>query len=269
MVRIALGLEYDGAAFHGWQSQPGGNTVQDALEQALGQVAGEAVRVVCAGRTDAGVHALAQVAHFDTHALRPDGAWVRGTNAHLPQQVAVRWAQPVDAGFHARFSARSRSYRYLLYNHPVRPALDHGRVGWCHRPLDVAAMKSAACHLLGEQDFSAFRAAECQAKSPLKTLHRAEVLRQGDMVLFEFCASAFLQHMVRNLVGALVAVGKGRYPPDWIAELLTARDRSRAAPTFSPAGLYFAGVEYESRWQLRGGGLIIAPLPSSLAKTTG
>lgn len=259
MVRIALGIEYDGASFHGWQSQPEGNTIQDVLEFALGCVAGEKLRVVCAGRTDAGVHALAQIAHFDTGVTRPDSAWVRGTNAHLPPQVAVRWAQPVADEFHARFSARSRTYRYLLHNHPVRPALDHGRVGWFHQRLDAAAMQVAALHLLGEQDFSAFRAAECQAKSPVKTLHRAEVSRQGDRVVFEFCASAFLHHMVRNLVGALVYVGKGSHPPDWIAELLHARDRTRAAPTFSPAGLYFAGVEYESHWQLPGGGLIIPP----------
>jgi len=259
MVRIALGLEYDGAGFHGWQSQPEGNTIQDVLESALGEVAGGAVRVACAGRTDAGVHALAQVAHFDSAVARPDSAWVRGTNAHLPPQVAVRWAQPVDAEFHARFSARSRSYRYLLHNHPVRPALEHGRVGWYHHGLDVATMHGAAQRLLGEHDFTAFRASQCQAKSPVKTLHRADVFRQGDMVVFDFCANAFLHHMVRNLVGALVAVGHGKNSPDWISELLAARDRSRAAPTFSPAGLYFAGVEYESRWQLPDRGLIIAP----------
>ena len=266
MVRIALGLEYDGAAFHGWQSQPGGNTVQDVLEHALGEVAGASVRVVCAGRTDAGVHALGQVAHFDTDVARPDSAWLRGSNAHLPPQVAVRWALPVDSEFHARFSAQSRTYRYLLYNHPVRPALQHGRVGWFHQPLDVAAMHGAAQCLLGEQDFSAFRAAECQAKSPLKTVHRAEVSRSGDMVVFDFCANAFLQHMVRNLVGALVAVGKGKQRPEWIAELLHAKDRRRAAATFSPAGLYFAGVAYESRWQLPDQGTIIAPARMNIAE---
>lgn len=263
MVRIALGLEYDGAGFHGWQSQPNGNTVQDSLERALAEVAGGRMRVVCAGRTDAGVHALCQVVHFDTPALRPDSAWVRGTNAHLPDQVAVRWAQTVDAEFHARFSARSRSYRYLLHNHPVRPALNHGRMGWYHHPLDVEEMRRAALHLLGEHDFSAFRAAECQAKSPVKTLSRADVSRCGDMVVLEFRANAFLHHMVRNLVGALVAVGRGKHPPGWVAEVLAGRDRGRAAPTFSPAGLYFDGAEYESRWCLPGAGRIIAPLPDS------
>ncbi len=261
MMRIALGLEYDGAPFHGWQSQAGGNTVQDALELALGKVAGEAIRVVCAGRTDAGVHALAQVVHFDTEVHRPISAWVRGTNAHLPDTVAVRWAVPVDTEFHARFAARSRSYRYLLYNHPVRPAVNHGKVGWFHRELDVELMNHAATHLLGEHDFSAFRAAECQAKSPIKTLHRSGVERRGDLVLFEFRADAFLHHMVRNLVGALVAVGKGGRPPEWIAELLAGRDRRRGAPTFSPAGLYLAGVEYESHWCLPDADRIIAAFP--------
>ncbi|MDD5176862.1 MAG: tRNA pseudouridine(38-40) synthase TruA [Sterolibacterium sp.] len=256
-MRIALGIEYDGATFHGWQSQPHGNTVQDTLEQALAEVSGTPVRISCAGRTDAGVHALAQVAHFDCAVERPDHAWVRGTNAHLPDSVAIRWAQPVAADFHARFAALSRSYRYLLSNHAVRPALNHGRVGWYHRPLDVAAMQRAAQLLLGEHDFSAFRAAECQAKSPLKTLHQADVVRHDDMLVFDFRANAFLQHMVRNIVGTLVYVGKGKYPPAWIAELLASRDRTRAAPTISPAGLYFAGVEYAPRWRLPGTGRMI------------
>lgn len=259
MVRIALGIEYDGAVFHGWQSQPHGKTVQDTLERAMAEVAGTSVRLACAGRTDAGVHALAQVAHFDCAVERPDNAWVRGTNAHLPDSVAVRWAQPVAADFHARFAALSRSYRYLLNNHTGRPALNHGRVGWYHQPLDVDAMRRAAQRLLGEQDFSAFRAAECQAKSPLRTLYQADVVRQGDMLVFDFRANAFLQHMVRNIVGALVYVGKGKYPPEWITELLASRDRTRAAPTISPAGLYFAGVEYAPHWRLPGASRIIAP----------
>ncbi|MCX7174265.1 MAG: tRNA pseudouridine(38-40) synthase TruA [Proteobacteria bacterium] len=249
-MRIALGIEYDGASFHGWQSQPHGNTVQDALERALTEVAGHNVRLTCAGRTDTGVHALGQVAHFDCTAERPDNAWVRGTNAHLPASVAVRWAQPVDGEFHARFAARSRSYRYVLYNHAVRPALNHGHVGWCHRPLEVDRMQQGAALLLGEQDFSAFRSAECQAKSPTKMLYQADVARRGDMIVFDFRASAFLQHMVRNIVGALVVVGRGKQAPAWIAELITRRDRTLAAPTYSPAGLYFAGVEYEPRWHL-------------------
>lgn len=250
MSRIALGIEYDGSAFQGWQSQPHGNSVQDALERALSSVAGEPLRVVCAGRTDAGVHALNQVAHFDCGVARPEQAWVRGANSLLPPQVAVRWACEIDDRFHARFDAISRTYGYLLHNHPVRPALLHGRVGWHHRPLDADAMHAAAQALLGEHDFSAFRAAECQAKSPVKIMHRADVRRSGDMLVFEFRASAFLQHMVRNIVGALVHVGNGREPVESIAALLASRDRTRAAPTFSPAGLYFAGVDYPPHWKL-------------------
>ncbi len=262
-MRIALGVEYDGAAFSGWQTQPQGNTVQDALERALAEIAGTPVRVMCAGRTDAGVHAAAQVVHFDAPAARPQNAWVRGVNAHLPNSIAVRWSREVSDDFHARFSARSRSYRYVLYNHDVRPALLHDRVGWFHLPLDIEAMRAGAALLVGEQDFSAFRAAECQAKSPVKTLHRANVSRQGDCFVFDFCASAFLHHMVRNMVGALVYIGKGAHSPGWIAELIASRDRRLAAPTFSPSGLYLSGVEYEAHWQLPMNGRIIAPFDPS------
>ncbi len=249
-MRFALGLEYCGTAFHGWQSQPGGGTVQDALEEGLSAIAGSPVAAVCAGRTDAGVHATLQVAHFDTAAERPLSAWVRGVNSHLPDGVAVRWAIPVPDEFHARFSACGRRYRYLLLNRPQRPGLWNGRAGWYHLPLDTDAMARGAAHLLGEHDFSAFRAAECQARSPIKTLRRAEVRRAGAWLVFDFEASAFLHHMVRNLVGSLVYVGKGAQSPDWIAELLRERDRRRAAPTFAAAGLYFRGPIYESRWGL-------------------
>jgi tRNA pseudouridine38-40 synthase len=252
-MRIALGLEYDGTDFCGWQSQAGGGAVQDALEAALSAIADAPTRVTCAGRTDAGVHALAQVVHFDTDAIRPDTAWVRGVNAHLPASVAVRWAQPVAGDFHARFSARGRRYRYLLLNRGERPGLMARRVGWFHRPLDADAMAAAARLVLGEHDFSAFRAVECQAKSPVKTLRRADVARHGDLLVFDFEASAFLHHMVRNLVGALVYVGKGAHPPAWLDELLAGRDRARAAPTFEACGLYFAGVDYDPVWQLRVG----------------
>ena len=258
-MRIALGVEYDGTAFAGWQSQTHGNTVQDVLENALSRIAAEPVRVTCAGRTDAGVHALAQVVHFDTAVDRPPGAWVRGTNSHLPRPVAVRWAQPVADEFHARFCALSRSYRYVLLNRPVRPALQQGRFGWFHRPLDVDVMREAASLLLGEHDFSAFRAAECQAKSPVKHCYRADVARDGDIVTFDFRASAFLHHMVRNIVGALVYIGKGRHPPGWMGEVLAGRDRKRGAPTFDSAGLYFTGVEYDAKWGLPPGGGIIHP----------
>jgi tRNA pseudouridine38-40 synthase len=249
-MRIALGLEYDGTGFCGWQSQAGGGSVQDALESALSAIVDAPTRVACAGRTDAGVHALAQVVHFDTDAIRPDTAWVRGVNSHLPSSVAVRWAQPVPDEFHARFSAIGRRYRYLLLNRGERPGLMAGRVGWFHRPLDADKMAEAAGLLLGERDFSAFRAAECQAKSPVKTLRRAAVTRHGDLLVFDFEASAFLHHMVRNLVGALVYVGKGAHAPAWLGELLAGRDRARAAPTFEACGLYFAGVDYDPVWQL-------------------
>lgn len=253
-MRIALGIEYDGSRFSGWQSQPSGNTVQDALERALLQIAGVPLKVVCAGRTDAGVHGIGQVAHFDTEVSRPLTAWVRGVNTHLPGSVAVVWAQPVPDEFHARFSARSRSYRYLLLNHAVRPALMQGKVGWYHGPLDVAAMREAAGLLLGTHDFSSFRAAECQAKTPIKTLYQADIQRSGNLLSFDFRADAFLHHMVRNLVGSLLFVGKGVRPPAWMAEVLECRDRSAAAPTFAPGGLYFMAVEYDAAWGLPGNG---------------
>lgn len=262
---MVLGLEYDGSRFAGWQSQAHGNTVQDAVERALERIAGTAVRVACAGRTDAGVHAAAQIVHFDAPVDRPLNAWVRGVNSHLPDSVAVRWAREVPGEFHARFSAVSRSYRYVLYNQAVRPALLHGLVGWFHLPLDLDAMRAGAARLLGEHDFSAFRAAECQARSPVKTLQQADIARHGDCLVFEFRANAFLHHMVRNMVGALVYVGKGRHAPEWIAALLEARDRTLAAPTFSPAGLYLHGIEYESRWQLPMNGRIIAPFDLPIA----
>ena len=252
-MRIALGVEYEGSGFCGWQSQAGGGAVQDALEAALSMVADAPTRVVCAGRTDAGVHAIGQVVHFDTDAVRPDTAWVRGVNAHLPASVAVRWAKPVPDDFHARFSARGRRYRYLLLNRGERPGLMAKRVGWFHRPLDADTMRAAAALLLGEHDFSGFRSVECQAKSPVKTLRRADVARHGDLLVFDFEASAFLHHMVRNIVGALVYVGKGAHPPEWLGELLAGRDRARAAPTFEACGLYFAGVDYDPVWQLEVG----------------
>lgn len=262
--RVAIGLEYDGSAFRGWQSQPDGRTVQDVLETALAGVASHPVRVHCAGRTDAGVHALAQVCHFDTRADRPLTAWVRGANARLPRQVAVRWARRVPVDFHARFHAVARSYRYLLSNAPVRPAIQAGKVGWFHHPLDLPAMRAAAFRLTGTHDFSAFRAAECQARSPVKTLYRLELARHGDLLVFDFRADAFLHHMVRNMVGALVYVGKGRHSPDWVDTLLASRDRSASAPTFGPEGLYLSGVEYEASWPLPDGGRIIGAVSSLL-----
>ena len=263
-MRIALGIEYDGAAFRGWQTQPGGGTVQDALEAAMQAIAGVPVAVVCAGRTDAGVHATAQVVHFDAPVDRPLSAWVRGVNTFLPDSVAVRWAQPVPDDFHARFSAYGRSYRYLLVNRPQRSGLWHGRAGWYHHPLDVDRMQQAAALLIGENDFSAFRAADCQARSAVKTMRQAQVQRSGEIVIFDFEASAFLQHMVRNLVGTLVYIGQGKHPPAWVSELLAARERRLAAPTFAAAGLYLIGVKYEPHWQLPAGDDMVLPALAGL-----
>ena len=250
MVRIALGIEYDGSRFCGWQTQTAACSVQDALQRALAVIAGHPVEVVAAGRTDAGVHATLQVVHFDTTAHRPNSAWVRGVNSFLPDSVAVLWAQPVNAEFHARFSAQSRNYRYLLLNHPVRPAIAAGRIGWFHAPLALEPMRAAAQLLLGTHDFSAFRAAECQAKSPIRTLHSLCVKQTGYRFSFDLSANAFLHHMVRNIVGALVYVGKGKYPPEWVGELLQQRDRSRAAPTFAADGLYLNAISYAPEWAL-------------------
>jgi len=263
-MRIALGVEYDGSPYLGWQSQPDGLTVQDTLQLALSRIAGgqvdggresgaeatEPISVVAAGRTDTGVHALEQVVHFDTTAERPLTAWVRGVNALLPDSIAVRWAHPVPDEFHARFSAQRRSYRYLLLNRPMRPAIQAGRVGWHHAPLDIDVMQAAAQCLLGKHDFSAFRAVQCQAKSPVKHLYRLDIRRQGDLLVFDLSADAFLHHMVRNMVGCLVYVGKGKYPAAWLAEVLAGRERSLAAPTFSPDGLYLRKITYDGKWGL-------------------
>lgn len=258
-MRVALGLEYSGHAYCGWQAQRDRPSVQAALEAALAAIAGAPVRTVAAGRTDAGVHASAQVVHFDAPATRPESAWVRGVNTHLPPDVAVRWATVVPDGFHARYSATGRRYRYYLLNQPVRPGALAGRVGWDFHRLDAAAMRDAAARLLGRHDFSAFRAAECQAKSPVRELTRADVRVAGDFVVFDFAANAFLHHMVRNLVGCLVYVGKGAHPPEWIEGVLAGRDRRRAAPTFMADGLYLAGIDYAAEWGLPDSGARVFP----------
>lgn len=249
-MRIALALEYDGSRFLGWQTQPGGGTVQDALQGALSTIAGETVQVTCAGRTDRGVHAHEQIVHFDTQAKRPGSAWVRGVNALLPESVAVRWAAEVAEDFHARYGALSRTYRYVLLNQPVRPALAARYAGWYHAALDPDAMREAARLLVGEHDFSAFRSAECQAKSPVRTLHSLALEARGERFDFVIRANAFLHHMVRNIVGSLVYVGAGKHPPGWLQEVLRSRDRARAAPTFAAEGLYLERVEYPARWNL-------------------
>lgn len=249
-MRIVIGLEYRGSGFCGWQSQPQGCGVQDAVEAAVAAIAGEKTTVTAAGRTDTGVHAALQVAHFDVRVQRPLTAWVRGVNSHLPAGVAALWAREVGDDFHARFAAVQRGYRYVLLNHPVRPGLHEGLIGWHHRPLDADAMNRAALHLIGQHDFSAFRAAECQAKSPVKELRRAHVERRGDYLLCDFQADGFLHHMVRNLMGSLIQVGAGAQPPEWLGELLASRDRTRAAPTFDAAGLYLTHIRYPAHFAL-------------------
>ena len=246
MARIALGVAYRGGAYHGWQSQPDGQTVQDQVERALSEFAAQPVRTVCAGRTDTGVHALNQVLHIDAPVERETFSWVRGSNRFLPDDIAVQWCRPVGDDFHARNSARGRRYRLLLLEAPVRPALESGVCGWVFRTLDGDAMRAAAGHLLGEHDFSSFRAAGCQAATPVKTLRSLQITRRGAYWRFDFDASAFLHHMVRNILGCLVAVGSGRERPAWLAEVLAARSRDAAAPTFPADGLYFLGPYYDA-----------------------
>jgi tRNA pseudouridine38-40 synthase len=249
-VRLVLGVSYLGYGYQGWQSQLSGHTIQDKLEQALGRFANEPVTTLCAGRTDAGVHGLMQVVHFDTGLHREPVSWVRGTNTHLPPDIAVQWAQVVPDTFHARASATARRYAYVLLESPVRPAVETGRVGWVFKPLDGAAMQQAAAHLIGEHDFSSFRASSCQALTPIKTMNRIEISRRGAYWRFEFEASAFLHHMIRNIMGCLVRVGQGGQAPQWMATVLAARNRDAAAPTFSPNGLYFMGPVYHAAWGL-------------------
>lgn len=246
VTRLALGVAYAGQAYEGWQSQPHGRTVQDQLERALTTFAGTAIRTVCAGRTDTGVHACNQVVHLDAPVQREPFSWVRGTNRYLSPDIAVQWCQPVSADFHARNSARARSYAYVLLESSVRPAVEAFRCGWVFRPLDGQAMREAAALVVGEHDFSAFRAAQCQAHSPVKHLHSVRVAKTGHYWRFDFEANAFLHHMVRNLMGCLVAIGAGQYPPAWIAQVLASRSRKNAAPTFSASGLYFLGPRYDS-----------------------
>jgi len=254
--RIVIGLQYDGQAWHGYQKQDHGLTVQDKLEQAIQAFATVPLATTCAGRTDAGVHAVEQVVHFDTDLNRMPHAWVRGINAFLPSSISVRWCKELEGDpaaddfFHARFSARARTYHYVLYNHPVRSALLEGRAGFCHRPLDVARMQEAVQPLIGWHDFTTFRAAYCQAKSPVKLMHDIQIRRHGELIVFTLKANAFLHHMVRNLVGSLVYIGQGREEVGWMGQLLEAKDRQLAAPTFMPDGLYLAKIDYDDKWEL-------------------
>ena len=258
LKRIALGVQYDGTAWHGYQKQEDGQTVQDQLENALEKFARVRLGTTCAGRTDTGVHALEQVVHFDTELTRDIHAWVRGVNTFLPASIAVRWAHEIDAAivdhpddqFHARFSARSRTYHYVLYNNPTRSPLLEGRAGWVFRALDVVPMREAVKPLIGWHDFTAFRAAHCQAKSPVKLMHEIGIERRGELIVFTIRANAFLHHMVRNLVGSLIYIGLGKHPPEWLGEVLAGRCRGDAAPTFMPDGLYLAKIDYDPKWGL-------------------
>ncbi len=249
-MRLALGISYNGQAYQGWQSQLSGQTIQDQLELALSKFSAHKVSTLCAGRTDAGVHGLMQVVHFDTRLDRTSSSWVRGTNSFLPRDIAVQWAQPVPDEFHCRASAQSRRYAYVLLESPVRPSIDHGRVGWAFTPLDLGAMQQAARHLLGEHDFTSFRASACQALSPVKVLQSIDITRRGAYWRFDFEANAFLHHMIRNIMGCLLLVGQGKQQPQWLLEVLHRRDRDAAAPTFSPDGLYFLGPRYAAHWGL-------------------
>lgn len=267
MPRIALGIEYDGSAFSGWQSQAQARGVQSVVEAALGEVANHPVEVMAAGRTDAGVHAAMQVVHFDTTSSRTERGWVRGAAANLPPQVSVLWARPVPDAFHARYSAMARRYRYLILNRMPRPALAAQRVCWIREPLDEARMHVGAQYLLGEHDFSSFRAAECQSRTPMRNLHEIAVERRGELLVLTVRANAFLHHMVRNIAGVLIAIGSGERPPEWAGEVLAARNRTQGGVTAAAGGLYLAGITYapalklpsetefsESGWRLAVGG---------------
>ncbi len=244
MSRIALGLEYDGSAFCGWQSQAHALGIQSVVEAALSKVADHPVEVTAAGRTDAGVHAAMQVIHFDTHAARTQRGWVLGATTNLPAQVSALWAREVSDAFHARYSALARTYQYVILNRATRPAIAANRVCWVRDRLDEDRMRTAAAHLVGEHDFSSFRAAECQARTPMRNVHEITVVRSGPFVVLTVSANAFMHHMVRNIAGVLIAIGCGERPTDWAAEVLAAGDRTRGGVTAAPGGLYLTGIRY-------------------------
>ena len=252
-MRFAAGVEYDGCGFFGWQRQTEGRTVQSCVEKALSKVADHSLKVVCAGRTDSGVHATGQVIHFDTEADRPTGNWLRGTNANLPDDVSVQWLVRIDEAFHARFSATQRHYRYIIYNHPCRPALLRNHVCWQHAELDAGIMAAAGRYLLGEHDFTSFRAVACQAHSPIRTIHSLEVRRSDRFVTIDVIANAFLHHMVRCIAGVLMKIGCREQPPDWINDVLQAKDRRVSGINASPAGLYLVNVRYPDHFEVPSG----------------
>lgn len=249
-MRIAVGIEYNGSEFNGWQFQENGISVQAAVEHALSAVADHPVRVVCAGRTDTGVHALEQVVHFDTPVQRSERSWVFGCNANLPKSVVAIWAREVDESFHARFSARKRRYRYVIFNRSVRPTFLAKRVTWDYRNLDADRMAEAAQCLVGEHDFNAYRATQCQAKSPVRTVYAINVARKDDLITIDIEANAFLHHMVRNIAGVLMAIGAGEQPVEWSKQVLETRDRALGGVTAPPYGLYLVGVDYEAEYAL-------------------
>jgi tRNA pseudouridine38-40 synthase len=247
-MKIAFGVEYNGAGFHGWQIQHGVRTVQEVVEAALARVADEPIRVHCAGRTDAGVHAVGQVVHLETMARRAPKSWIFGANSSLPNDVSISFAQEVEDGFHARYAAYRRAYRYLVYNAPARPGVAGKRVAWEHRPLDPQRMRAAAAHLLGEHDFSAFRGAGCQSKSPVREVFSLEVSQRGPVMVLDVEANAFLLHMVRNIVGVLLEIGRGWREPEWAGEVLAGRDRCAGGATAPPGGLYLRRIWYPERY---------------------
>lgn len=249
-MRIALGVEYDGSQFHGWQAQKGLRTVQSELEKALSKVADHPVEIHCAGRTDTGVHATGQVVHFDTNSQRGIRAWIYGGNSNLPKDIAVRWAKQVDDDFHARHSAFSRHYRYIIYNHPIRSSQYTSGVTWQYRPLDVELMQRAAQYFIGEHDFTSFRAVSCQSRTPMRNVTEFNVSRHGDLVILEVKANAFLHHMVRNLAGVLITIGAGKRDSSWAKTVLDAKDRQLGAETAPPYGLYLVGVGYPEQYRL-------------------
>ncbi|WP_020481231.1 tRNA pseudouridine(38-40) synthase TruA [Methylomonas sp. MK1] len=250
MPRIVLGIEYDGSAYAGWQWQDGKATVQGQLEKALSRIANQPITVLCAGRTDAGVHALEQVVHFDCEVERDMHAWLMGGNSHLPDDIRITWAQQAQGDFHARYSAIARAYRYVILNRPMKSALLRTQATWCYQALDEQAMHQAAQALLGEHDFSSFRAQSCQSVSPNRLMHFIDVYRDEQRVIIDLCANAFLHHMVRNIAGVLMEIGMGRRPEDWTAELLETKDRSKAAMTAPPHGLHLAAVFYPEHYAI-------------------
>lgn len=247
-MRIALGIEYNGFEFYGWQTQANLPTIQGCLESSLTRIADHPCSLLCAGRTDAGVHASGQVVHFDTHVNRNMRAWIMGTNSHLPPTIAVRWAKIVSDDFHARYSALSRCYRYIIYNHKVRSAILNHRATWHYEELNVATMQEACRYLIGELDFSTFRSSQCESKSPMRCVKRIAINRFDDFVIIEIEANAFLHHMVRNIAGVLMHVGAGFEEPEWVGDILAAKDRRKAVETASPAGLYLHEVKYPAHY---------------------